>query len=77
MAEQSKNVDRREFLAASVAAGIGAGVEASAVSTSRTGHVLGANDRIRLGVIGVGNRGTQLLEMFLDTVFIEIQVLFN
>ncbi|HVW87227.1 MAG TPA: Gfo/Idh/MocA family oxidoreductase [Bryobacteraceae bacterium] len=25
-----------------------------------TGHVLGANDRIRLGVIGIGERGTQI-----------------
>ena len=29
------------------------------------GRVLGANDRVRLGFIGVGNRGCQLLTAFL------------
>src|SRR5579863_3944920 len=28
--------------------------------TLATGRVLGANDRVRVGVIGVGDRGTQL-----------------
>src|SRR3984885_13854713 len=28
--------------------------------TLATGRVLGANDRVRIGIIGVGDRGTQL-----------------
>lgn len=36
-----------------------------ALSASSYGRVLGANDRIRMGFIGVGNRGDQLLDAFL------------
>src|SRR5262249_61237543 len=39
---------------------------AASVSTALgSGRVLGANDRVRLGFIGVGNRGDQLLDGFL------------
>lgn len=44
---------RREFVGASALA-VGA-------MASRASRVIGANDRIRLGFIGVGNRGSQLL----------------
>jgi predicted dehydrogenase len=47
---------RRSFVRAATAAGI------SALSYSR---VLGANDRIRVGFIGLGNRGDQILDAFL------------
>ncbi len=42
---------RRKFIG-NVATGL--------AGTLATGRVLGANDRIRVGVIGVGDRGTQL-----------------
>ena len=50
--------NRREFLqkGATVAAG-SAALSTSALSYSR---IVGANDRISLGHIGVGNRGTEL-----------------
>ena len=51
------NVTRREFGKAAAAAWV-----ATAVSG---GRVLGANDRVRLGFIGVGNRGDQVLDAFL------------
>ena len=44
---------RRRFVQTSTAAAVAAAASA--------GRVLGANDRIRLGFIGVGNRGGQLL----------------
>src|SRR5687768_14376169 len=49
-------VTRRTFTAAASAA---------ALSASAYGRVLGANDRVTLGCIGVGNRGDQLLDAFL------------
>jgi predicted dehydrogenase len=49
-------VSRRTFAAAASAA---------ALSASAYGRVLGANDRVTLGFIGVGNRGDQLLDAFL------------
>jgi predicted dehydrogenase len=51
-------ITRREFSKTATAAGV-----ATALSASR---VRGANDRIRLGFIGVGNRGDQVLSAFLE-----------
>jgi len=58
---------RREFSQLGVAA-----VTWSALSRSR---IWGANDRIRLGFIGVGNRGGQLLDAFLVHKDMEVAVL--
>lgn len=38
---------------------------AAALTAASYGRVLGANDRVRTGFIGVGNRGDQLLDAFL------------
>jgi len=51
-------LSRRDFSKRAAAAGI-----ATALSTMR---VAGANERIRLGFIGVGNRGDQVLSAFLQ-----------
>lgn len=52
---------RREFTRTTAAAGF-----ASTLTAAQTGRVLGANDRVRLGFIGVGNRGDQVLTAFLS-----------
>jgi hypothetical protein len=52
------SITRRTFAAATAATTL-------AFSTA-SARVLGANDRIRLGFIGVGNRGSQLLDAFLQ-----------
>lgn len=49
-------INRRQFHASTAAVGL------SALSASR---VLGANERLRLGFIGLGNRGDQVLDAFL------------
>ncbi|MCC7475866.1 MAG: Gfo/Idh/MocA family oxidoreductase [Pirellulales bacterium] len=55
----SDRLSRRRFVQqAAVATGL-------AATRGATAKVLGSNDRIRLGVIGVGNRGDQLLDAFL------------
>ena len=53
-----KKMSRREFTQGATAAG-------AAFALSR-GRVWGANDRIRLGFIGLGNRGDQVLDAFLE-----------
>ena len=53
------DITRRSFGRAAAGAAVGL----AAASASR---VLGANERIRLGFIGVGNRGGQLLRAFLN-----------
>jgi len=48
--------NRRDFTKRLVLAAAAAGVPA---------RVLGANERVRLGFIGLGNRGDQVLDAFL------------
>ena len=58
-------VNRREFLQATVAAAI-------ATRSSSLGGAQGANDRIRVGIIGCGNRGNQVATDWMkhkDSVF--------
>jgi predicted dehydrogenase len=54
------NVSRREFLKTGVIAGAGAG----ALGGLGSGNVLGANDRIRVGVLGCGSRGQMVMKRF-------------
>jgi predicted dehydrogenase len=56
--EKTRPLSRRRFLGHSIAAAALAG------SARAGGRIRGANDRIRVGFIGVGNRGTQLLHIF-------------
>ncbi len=60
---------RRDFLVRSTAAGIGLATAAS------WRKVRGANDRIRLGVIGPGARGQQVLRFFQENPDIEVAAL--
>jgi predicted dehydrogenase len=50
--------DRRAFHSAAAAATVG-------LAAAQSARAAGANERIRLGVIGVGNRGTQVMDGFL------------
>src|SRR5260370_9576855 len=52
----NQTVSRRRFVANAAAA--------TALSYSR---ILGANDRVRVGYIGLGNRGDQVHDAFLET----------
>jgi len=57
-------VTRRGFQATGVRA-VAATTVAAAASAASAARVAGANERIRLGVIGLGNRGDQVLDAFL------------
>ena len=54
----TNQIDRRTFAKSAAAVGALAALPASS-------RAAGSNDRVRLGVIGVGNRGDQLLDAFL------------
>ena len=70
MPDNQDSVNRRDFLVktAAVTGAIGAARELfakpSKSSAASTGRVLGANDRINVGVIGVGGRGSYLAGQF-------------
>ncbi len=71
--ELSKKNTRRQFLTCSASTALGLGVGfAAAGSWSR---VLGANDRIRLGVIGPGVRGQSVLAHFQKNPEVEVGAL--
>ena len=65
MLNDAPAVSRRDFLKTSAAAAAGGtiAVEISGAPAIQKGP--GANDKIRVGFIGVGNRGSQLLEGFM------------
>src|SRR4051812_13394110 len=50
-----KDVTRRNFVRT-----------AAGVSALGYGRILGANDRVRMGYVGLGNRGDQVHEAFLE-----------
>ncbi len=63
----TREISRRRFGQATVAATTAAGLTAVQAQ-----NIAGANDRVRVGMIGVGNRGGQLLEAFLGQSDVEI-----
>ena len=76
-----ENQSRREFLksAAVLTAGLTAGatnaVNANTFTAPSKGSIIGANDKIRMGFIGIGNRGSELLGLFMQQPDCEIAAL--
>ncbi len=59
---------------ATAGATVGATLGVSALS-ARPGRIPGANEKIRLGFIGIGNRGTGLMHLFMDQPEVEVAAL--
>jgi predicted dehydrogenase len=66
MHTEASTINRRQFLAQSAAATIGATLATGALGAPAIQPPGHSNDKIRVGFIGVGNRGSQLLRGFLD-----------
>jgi predicted dehydrogenase len=60
MSDPTRRVDRRTFLEHSARLGGGVALASTALSYSR---IVGANDRISLGHVGVGRRGSDLVQI--------------
>jgi predicted dehydrogenase len=60
MSDRKEHIDRRTFLGRSARIAGGAALGTSALSRAR---ILGSNDRISLGHIGIGNRGRELAKI--------------
>ena len=67
-------ISRREFIAKSGMATAGTTLGVSALSARGLDRP-GANDKIRVGFIGIGNRGSQLLNLFMKNPAVEIAAL--
>ncbi|MEJ2050871.1 MAG: Gfo/Idh/MocA family oxidoreductase [Calditrichota bacterium] len=68
----SSDLSRREFLRKTTTAAAGVSMGLGVIGSPSGKSVLGANDRIRMGFIGVGNRGTKLLKSFMSYPQVEV-----
>jgi len=57
MSERKSVLNRRDFMSRAAGVSASLGVAGRALAASSQGRILGANDRINLGIIGVGGRG--------------------
>jgi predicted dehydrogenase len=71
---KSRRTNRRDFITKSALAATGLSLGLNSISAAGSGF-LGANDKIRVGFIGVGNRGSQLLKLFMSQPDCEIAAL--
>lgn len=62
---KEKSISRRSFIKKSVAVSTTVLASNSAFGEIYSGSVLGANERINMGFIGIGNRGTLLMDLFM------------
>lgn len=63
--KDSEKTTRRQFLAKTSLATAGMAIGATSLNASVYNHISGANEKINVGFIGIGNRGSQLLELFM------------
>jgi len=75
MSKKDTDKSRREFLKQSAMTAAGLTVGIKAMSTPAFAKTPGANDKIRVGFIGLGNRGTQLLTRFMANPDVEVAAL--
>jgi len=68
----NKKESRRSFIAKTTVAAAGVSMGIPAISSASASRIIGANDKIRMGFIGIGNRGSQLLRMFMQYDDVEI-----
>ena len=75
MSNDESGSSRREFLKASALTAAGLTVGLGAMSASSYARTAGANEKIRVGFIGLGNRGTQLMHRFMTNDDMEVAAL--
>jgi len=75
MPKDESGKSRREFLKQSAMTAAGVAVGIKALNTPLFAQTPGANDKIRVGFIGLGNRGTQLLKRFMANKDVEVAAL--
>ena len=71
--KNTTRTSRREFI--NKAGVLTAGITLEASSLNSSARVTGADDKIRVGFIGIGNRGSQLLNLFMKQPDVEIAAL--
>jgi len=67
-----ENKGRRKFIAQTGVVASGMLLSTSNLSAASSRRVIGANENIRMGFIGIGNRGSQLLNLFMLQPDVEV-----
>ena len=70
-----KKTSRREFIATTGVAAAGLAMNTSSLTAGSYKRILGANNKVRLGFIGVGNHGSLLLRTFMQHSDCEVAAL--
>lgn len=73
--ENKPTQNRRAFIAKSALTTAAISVGLNTLTSAEQSRIIGANDKIRMGFIGIGNRGSQLLELFMKNKDVEIVAL--
>jgi hypothetical protein len=71
---KNNKTNRRDFITKSTLAATGLSLGLNTISANGL-RTSGANDKIRVGFIGAGNRGTQLLRLFMGQPDCEVAAL--
>ncbi|SHF20533.1 Tat (twin-arginine translocation) pathway signal sequence [Mariniphaga anaerophila] len=66
---------RRTFIKQTAITATGAALGSRVIASPFSGSILGSNEKIRMGFIGVGNRGSQLLNLFMQNKDCEVAAL--
>ena len=66
---------RREFIKTTAATTAGLAFGLNAMPSITKSRIVGPNDKIKMGFIGIGNRGSQLLNLFMQQPDIEVAAL--
>lgn len=70
---KSKNkTTRRDFITKTGIMTAGVTLGASSLSAASYNRIIGANDKVNMGFIGIGNRGSQLLGLFMNQPDVQI-----
>ena len=64
--KRSKRTTRREFITRTGLLTAGVALGATGLNAAGYRRIKGANEKINIGFIGLGNRGSQLLELFME-----------
>ncbi|MGH9936902.1 MAG: Gfo/Idh/MocA family protein, partial [Blastocatellia bacterium] len=68
----TENSSRREFISKTTRGAVAAGLTMAAANWN---NALGANERVRLGVIGTGNRGFDVMSVFQKEADLQVTAL--
>ncbi len=73
--KKTNKTTRRDFLSKTGLAAAGLTLGAQSISANSYSRIMGSNERIRMGFIGVGNRGTQVMHEFMNEPDCEVAAL--